>query len=117
MRRGQVLCKPGTIKPHTKFLTQLYILSKDEGGRHTPFVENYTPQLYARTMDLCCSLKWPDTPDGKAARDEGKMIMPGDNVEMLVELSAAVAIDEGLRFTIREGGRTVGTGVVTKMVE
>lgn len=117
LRRGQVMAKPGTITPHTKFLTQLYVLSKDEGGRHTPFVENYTPQLYSRTMDISCNLTWPDSAEGLENRNQGKMIMPGDNVEMLVELRTAVAIDEGLRFTLREGGKTVGTGIVTKIVE
>ncbi|KAK5672576.1 hypothetical protein BDV3_002751 [Batrachochytrium dendrobatidis] len=117
LRRGQVMSFPSAIKPYSKFITQLYVLSKDEGGRHTPFVENYKPQLYARTMDIPCTLTWPDSDQGKANRNEGKMIMPGDNVEMLVELHSAVAIDEGLRFTVREGGKTVGTGVVTKLVE
>ncbi|KAI8821414.1 P-loop containing nucleoside triphosphate hydrolase protein [Fimicolochytrium jonesii] len=117
LRRGQVIAKPGTITPHKKFLTQMYILTKDEGGRHTPFVENYKPQLYARTMDVTASLLWPDTETGRNNRNEGKMIMPGDNVELLVELSYSVAIDEGLRFTVREGGKTVGTGVVTKILE
>ncbi|KAL2911925.1 translation elongation factor Tu [Polyrhizophydium stewartii] len=117
LRRGQIIAVPGTIKPHKKFLTQMYVLSKEEGGRHTPFVENYKPQLYARTMDIPCTLLWPDTPQGTQNRNEGKMIMPGDNVEMLVELHSSVAIDEGLRFTVREGGKTVGTGVVTKVVE
>lgn len=95
----------------------MYVLTKDEGGRHTPFVENYTPQLYSRTMDIACTLKWPSTPQGESNRNEGKMIMPGDNVELMVELRTAVAIDEGLRFTVREGGKTVGTGVVTKIIE
>ncbi|KAI8906953.1 P-loop containing nucleoside triphosphate hydrolase protein [Gorgonomyces haynaldii] len=117
LRRGQVLAKPGTIAAHSKFLTQLYVLTKEEGGRHTPFVENYCPVLYSRTMDVSCSLKWPDNETGTKNRNEGKMIMPGDNVEMLVELAKPVAIDEGLRFTVREGGKTVGTGVVTKIVE
>ncbi|KAH6579101.1 hypothetical protein BASA50_010287 [Batrachochytrium salamandrivorans] len=117
LRRGQVIALPGTMASHSKFLTQLYVLSKDEGGRHTPFVENYKPQLYARTMDIPCTLTWPDSEQGKANRDEGKMIMPGDHVEMLVELHSAVAVNEGLRFTVREGGKTVGTGVVTKLVE
>ena len=117
LRRGQVIAKPGSIAAHSKFLTQLYVLTKDEGGRHTPFVENYTPQLYSRTMDISCSLKWPETEEGIKNRNEGKMIMPGDNIEMLVELHSAVAINEGLRFTVREGGKTVGTGVVTKIVE
>lgn len=95
----------------------MYILTKDEGGRHTPFVENYGPQLYSRTMDVACTLHWPATPVGTANRNEGKMIMPGDNVEMEVVLQHAVAINEGLRFTVREGGKTVGTGVVSKLVE
>lgn len=93
------------------------MLTKDEGGRHTPFVEMYGPQLFSRTMDVACTLKWPDTPAGLGNRNEGKMIMPGDNVEMLVEMRSAVAINEGLRFTIREGGKTVGTGVVSKIIE
>jgi elongation factor Tu len=77
------MAKPGSITPHSKFLTQLYVLTKDEGGRHTPFVENYTPQLYSRTMDIACTLKWPNNEVGEANRNEGKMIMPGDNIEML----------------------------------
>jgi elongation factor Tu len=117
IRRGQVIAKPGTIAPHTKFLTQMYILTKDEGGRHTPFVENYMPQLYSRTMDVSCALHWPETVEGKKNRDEGKMIMPGDNIEMQVTLKTAAAINEGVRFTVREGGKTVGTGVVTKIIE
>lgn len=117
LRRGQVIAKPGTITPHKKFLSQMYILTKDEGGRHTPFVENYKPQLYARTMDVTATLLWPDNETGQANRNEGKMIMPGDNLELLVDLVTPVAIDEGLRFTVREGGKTVGTGVVTKILE
>ncbi|KAJ3367453.1 translation elongation factor Tu [Kappamyces sp. JEL0680] len=117
LRRGQVLVKPGTITAHKKFLAQMYILTKDEGGRHTPFVENYGPQLYSRTMDVSCTLLWPDNDQGVANRNEGKMIMPGDNVEMMIQLQHAVAIDEGLRFTVREGGKTVGTGVVTKLLD
>lgn len=116
LRRGQVIAVPGTITPHKKFLAQMYILSKEEGGRHTPFFENYQPQLYARTMDVPCTLFWPDTAAGKEARDQGKMIMPGDNIELMVDLYQTVAIDEGLRFTVREGGKTVGTGVVTKVI-
>ncbi|KAJ3402925.1 translation elongation factor Tu [Chytriomyces hyalinus] len=116
LRRGQVIAFPGSIHPHTTFLAQLYVLTKDEGGRHTPFVDNYKPQLYSRTLDITCTIKWPETEVGKANRDEGKMIMPGDNVEMLVELSQSMALNEGLRFTIREGGKTVGTGVVSKIV-
>ena len=92
-------------------------MTKDEGGRHTPFVENYGPQLFSRTMDVACTLLWPDTEQGKANRSEGKMVMPGDNVEMLVKMQHSVAINEGQRFTVREGGKTVGTGVITKMLE
>ncbi|KAI8804941.1 P-loop containing nucleoside triphosphate hydrolase protein [Cladochytrium replicatum] len=110
LRRGQVIAIPGTIKPHKRFMTQMYILTKEEGGRHTGFVENYKPQMYARTMDITCTLLWPDTPDGNKAREEGRMIIPGDNLEMVLETALPVAIDEGLRFTVREGGRTVGTG-------
>ncbi|MBR5191079.1 MAG: elongation factor Tu, partial [Clostridia bacterium] len=106
--RGQVLAKPGTIKPHTKFSGQVYVLTKDEGGRHTPFFNNYRPQFYFRTTDITfvCNL-----PSGT------EMCMPGDNVVMDVELITPIAIEEGLRFAIREGGRTVGSGVVTKINE
>ncbi|KAJ1530045.1 translation elongation factor Tu, partial [Nowakowskiella sp. JEL0078] len=109
LKRGQVIALPGTIKPHKKFLSQIYILTKDEGGRHTPFVENYKPQLYSRTMDITCTLTWPETPTGKKNRESDKMVVPGDNVEMLLETGLPVAMDEGLRFTVREGGKTVGT--------
>ena len=106
IERGQVLCKPGSINPHTKFRGQVYVLSKDEGGRHTPFFNNYRPQFYFRTTDVT----------GVITLDEGvEMCMPGDNVEMNVELITPIAIEEGLRFAIREGGRTVGSGVVTKI--
>ena len=106
VERGQVLCKPGTINPHTKFHGQVYVLSKDEGGRHTPFFNNYRPQFYFRTTDVT----------GVVSLPEGvEMCMPGDNVEMDVELITPIAIEEGLRFAIREGGRTVGSGVVTKI--
>ncbi|KAI9002314.1 elongation factor Tu GTP binding domain-containing protein [Gaertneriomyces semiglobifer] len=117
LRRGMVIAKPGTITPHQKFMAQMYILTKEEGGRHTPFHENYKPQLYARTLDVTATLKWPDTETGTANRNEGKMISPGDNLELLLELAAPVAVDEGLRFTVREGGKTVGTGIVTKVLE
>ncbi|KAJ3291786.1 translation elongation factor Tu [Rhizoclosmatium sp. JEL0117] len=117
LRRGQVIAFPGSISPHTTFLSQLYVLSKDEGGRHTPFVDNYKPQLFSRTLDITCTIKWPNTEEGNKNRDEGKMIMPGDNVEMQVELSQPMALNEGLRFTIREGGKTVGTGVVSKILK
>lgn len=106
IERGQVLCKPGSIKPHTKFHGQVYILTKDEGGRHTPFFNNYRPQFYFRTTDVTGVITLPSGVE---------MCMPGDNVEMDVELITPIAIEEGLRFAIREGGRTVGSGVVTKI--
>ena len=106
--RGQVLAKPGSIKPHTKFDSQVYILSKEEGGRHTPFFNGYRPQFYLRTTDVTGSIGLPEGME---------MVMPGDNVAMKVELIQPVAVEEGLRFAIREGGRTVGAGVVTKIIE
>lgn len=108
IQRGQVLAKPGTIKPHTKFKAEVYVLSKEEGGRHTPFFSNYRPQFYFRTTDVTgiCNL-----PEGV------EMVMPGDNIEMTVELIAPVAIEEGTKFSIREGGRTVGAGVVASIQE
>ena len=106
IQRGQVLCKPGSIKPHTKFTANVYVLTKDEGGRHTPFFPGYRPQFYIRTTDVTGSIKF-----------EGEMVMPGDNVVMEVELINPVAIEEGMRFAIREGGRTVGAGVVDKIIE
>ena len=106
IERGQVLCKPGSINPHTKFHGQVYVLSKDEGGRHTPFFNNYRPQFYFRTTDVTGVISLPEGTE---------MCMPGDNVEMDVELITPIAIEEGLRFAIREGGRTVGSGVVTKI--
>ncbi len=108
VQRGQVLCKPGTITPHTKFTAQVYVLSKDEGGRHTPFFNNYRPQFYFRTTDVTGSINLPDGTE---------MVMPGDNTEMEVQLIQPIAMDEGLRFAIREGGRTVGAGRVTKIME
>ena len=108
MQRGQVLAKPGSIKPHTKFDAQVYVLSKEEGGRHTPFFNGYRPQFYLRTTDVTGAIKLPEGVE---------MVMPGDNVVMAVELIQPVAIEEGLRFAIREGGRTVGAGVVTKVSE
>jgi elongation factor Tu len=108
VERGQVLCKPGSIKPHTKYECEVYILSKDEGGRHTPFFNGYRPQFYFRTTDVT----------GAATLPSGtEMVMPGDNVSMTVELIAPVAMEQGLKFAIREGGRTVGAGVVTKIIE
>ena len=106
IERGQVLCKPGSINPHTKFHGQVYILTKEEGGRHTPFFNNYRPQFYFRTTDITGIIHLPEGTE---------MCMPGDNVEMDVELIQPIAIEEGLRFAIREGGRTVGSGVVTKI--
>ena len=108
VERGQVCCKPGSVKPHTKFETEVYILSKDEGGRHTPFFNNYRPQFYFRTTDVTGAC---DLPEGT------EMVMPGDNVKMTVTLIAPIAMEEGLRFAIREGGRTVGAGVVSKIIE
>jgi elongation factor Tu len=108
VQRGQVLCKPGSITPHTKFQAQVYILSKNEGGRHTPFFNNYRPQFYFRTTDVTGSVQLPSGTE---------MVMPGDNTEMEVTLIQPVAMDEGLRFAIREGGRTVGAGRVTKILE
>ncbi|KAI9306429.1 elongation factor Tu [Cunninghamella echinulata] len=113
IRRGQVLCAPGSIKSHKKFLAQLYILTKDEGGRHTPFVNNYRPQMFVRTTDVTVSLTHPEGTEDP----EDKLIMPGDNVEMQCELTHDIAIEDQQRFTIREGGKTVGTGVVTKILE
>jgi len=108
IERGQVLCKPGSIKPHTKFEAEVYVLSKEEGGRHTPFFNGYRPQFYFRTTDVTGAC---DLPEGV------EMVMPGDNVQMTVSLIAPIAMDEGLRFAIREGGRTVGAGVVAKILE
>nr|AAP72173.1 reconstructed ancestral elongation factor Tu Alt-stem [synthetic construct] len=108
VERGQVLAKPGSITPHTKFEAQVYVLKKEEGGRHTPFFNNYRPQFYFRTTDVTGIVELPEGVE---------MVMPGDNVEMTVELIYPIAIEEGLRFAIREGGRTVGAGVVTKIIE
>ena len=108
IERGQVLAKPGSIKPHTKFKGQVYVLSKDEGGRHTPFFNNYRPQFYVRTTDVTGVITLPEGTE---------MCMPGDNVDMNVELITPIAIEKGLRFAIREGGRTVGSGVVIEINE
>ncbi len=108
VERGQVLCKPGSITPHTKFEAEVYVLSKEEGGRHTPFFNGYRPQFYFRTTDVTGAC---DLPEGV------EMVMPGDNVKMTVSLIAPIAMEEGLRFAIREGGRTVGAGVVAKVIE
>jgi elongation factor Tu len=106
VERGQVLAKPGSITPHTKFQAQVYVLKKEEGGRHTPFFPGYRPQFYIRTTDVTGAIELPAGME---------MVMPGDNVEMGVELIVPVAIEDGLRFAIREGGRTVGSGVVVKV--
>ena len=106
VERGQVLTKPGAIKPHTKFEGEVYVLSKDEGGRHTPFFKGYKPQFFFETTDVTGSCELPEGTE---------MVMPGDNVLMDVELIAPIAMEEGQRFAIREGGRTVGAGVVTKI--
>jgi elongation factor Tu len=108
IERGQVLAKPGSIKPHTKFKSEVYVLSKEEGGRHTPFFPGYRPQFYIRTTDVTGSITLPAGVE---------MVMPGDNVSMEVELIAPVAVEEGMRFAIREGGRTVGAGVVASILE
>jgi len=108
VERGQVLCKPGTVTPHTKFVGEVYVLKKEEGGRHKPFFTNYTPQFYMRTMDVTGKIELPE---------DVKMVMPGDNVKINVTLITAVAMEEQQRFAIREGGRTVGAGVITKILE
>mgnify|MGYP002682253270 CR=1 FL=1 len=108
VERGQVLCKPGSVKPHTHFTAEIYVLSKDEGGRHTPFFNNYRPQFYFRTTDVTGSVVLPEGTE---------MVMPGDNIKMVVTLIAPIAMEQGLRFAIREGGKTVGAGVVAKVIE
>ena len=108
IERGQVLAKPGTVKPHTKFTAEVYVLKKEEGGRHTPFFDGYRPQFYFRTTDVTGACKLPEGVE---------MVMPGDNVTMSVELINSIAIEEGLRFAIREGGRTVASGVVASIAE
>jgi elongation factor Tu len=108
VERGQVLAKPGSITPHTKFEAEVYVLSKDEGGRHTPFFKGYRPQFYFRTTDVTGTVDLPA---------DVEMVMPGDNVNMVVNLISPIAMDEGVRFAIREGGRTVGSGVVVKVIE
>ncbi len=108
VERGQVLAKPGSINPHTKFEAEVYVLSKEEGGRHTPFFKGYRPQFYFRTTDVTGACELPEGVE---------MVMPGDNIKMDVELIAPIAMEEGLRFAIREGGRTVGAGVVAKITD
>ena len=107
VERGQVLAKPGSITPHTKFESEVYVLSNEEGGRHTPFLDGYRPQFYIRTTDVTGSIKLPDGVE---------MVMPGDNVKMTAELIMPVALEDGVHFAIREGGRTVGAGVITKIL-
>jgi elongation factor Tu len=108
IERGQVLAAPGTINPHTKFTAEVYVLTKEEGGRHTPFFNGYRPQFYFRTTDVTGDLNLPDGVE---------MVMPGDNIQMTISLITPIAIEEGLRFAIREGGRTVGSGVVATIIE
>jgi elongation factor Tu len=108
VERGQVLAKPGSITPHTKFLGEVYVLKKEEGGRHTPFFQGYRPQFYIRTMDVTGNVQLPKGVE---------MVMPGDNINLEVELIVPVALEAGSRFAIREGGRTVGAGVITKILE
>jgi len=108
IRRGMVICKPGSVKPHLKFKCEVYVLGKDEGGRHTPFFNGYRPQFYFRTTDVTGDVKLPDGVE---------MVMPGDNVSLEVHLINPIAMEKGLRFAIREGGRTVGAGRVTEIIE
>jgi elongation factor Tu len=108
VERGQVLCKPNSVKPHTHFEAEVYVLSKEEGGRHTPFFANYRPQFYFRTTDVTGAVELPAGTE---------MVMPGDNIKLVVKLINPIAMEEGLRFAIREGGRTVGAGVVAKIIE
>src|ERR1700728_4237624 len=107
VERGQVLCKPGSINPHTKFEAEVYVLTKEEGGRHTPFFKGYRPQFYFRTTDVTGAVELPAGTE---------MVMPGDNIKIVVELIAPIAMEQGLRFAIREGGKTVGSGVVSKVI-
>ena len=108
IERGQVLAKPGSITPHSKFKASIYVLSKEEGGRHTPFFANYRPQFYFRTTDVTGIVHLPEGTE---------MVMPGDNIELTIELISTIAIEDGTRFSIREGGRTVGAGSVTEIIE
>ncbi|HZK24654.1 MAG TPA: EF-Tu/IF-2/RF-3 family GTPase, partial [Oscillospiraceae bacterium] len=108
IERGQVLAKPASIKPHTNFMAEVYVLKKEEGGRHTPFFQGYRPQFYLRTTDVTGVITLPEGVE---------MVMPGDNIQMKIELITSIALEEGLRFAIREGGRTVGAGVVTSILE
>jgi elongation factor Tu len=112
LERGQVIAKPGSITPHTHFMSEVYVLTKEEGGRHSPFFPGYKPQFYFRTTDVTGTVKLIQSREGKPA----EMCMPGDNIAMEVEIISPIAMEEGLRFAIREGGRTVGAGVVTKII-
>jgi elongation factor Tu len=113
LERGQVIAAPGSITPHTKFEAEVYVLTKEEGGRHTPFFPNYKPQFYFRTTDVTGTVNAIKSREGKPA----EMCMPGDNIAMEVEIISSIAMEEGLRFAIREGGRTVGAGVVIKVLQ
>lgn len=113
VRRGMVICKPGTVAPHSQFLVSLYVLTKEEGGRHTGFHQNYRPQMYLRTADESCTLTFPEGTEDV----DSKMVMPGDNVEMVVTLHQPLAVDNGQRVNVREGGRTVATGIVTRILK
>jgi elongation factor Tu len=113
LERGQVVAAPGSITPHTKFIAEVYVLTKVEGGRHTPFFAGYRPQFFFRTTDVTGAVTEIQSREGKAV----EMCMPGDNIEMQVEIISKIAMEDGLRFAIREGGRTVGAGVVTKILE
>jgi elongation factor Tu len=113
IRRGMVICKPGSITPHTKFKAEVYVLKKEEGGRHTPFFSGYRPQFYVRTTDVTGTIAAFTADDGS----QPEMVMPGDRIKMTVELIQPIAIEQGMRFAIREGGRTVGAGVVSKILE
>lgn len=113
VKRGMVICKPGTVSPHSQFLVSLYVLSKEEGGRHTGFHQNYRPQIYLRTADESCTLNFPEGTEDA----DSKMVMPGDNVEMVVTLHQPLAVDNGQRVNVREGGRTVATGIVTRILK
>jgi elongation factor Tu len=108
VERGQVLAKPGSIKPHTEFESQVYVLTKEEGGRHTPFFKGYRPQFYVRTTDVTGEIELPEGTE---------MVMPGDNIAMKIKLITPIAVEEKMRFAIREGGRTVGSGVATKVIK
>jgi elongation factor Tu len=113
LERGQVIAAPGSITPHTKFMSEVYVLTKEEGGRHTPFFPGYKPQFYFRTTDVTGAVLSLKSREGKSA----EMCMPGDNIAMEVQIISPIAMEDGLRFAIREGGRTVGAGVVTKILE